>query len=311
MRITWPNHKRFAFTIFDDTDYTTLENAPQVYQLLADLGMLTTKSVWPLRGGENPAIGGATCDDPEYLAWVKQLQSLGFEIAMHNATYHTSDREGAVRGLETFKSHFGDYPGIHVNHAGCEDSIYWGDARLTGINRLAYNLLTRFKRRGYFGGSDSDSNLFWADRCQSDIKYVRNFVYSDINTLKVCPQMPYKDPDRPFVNHWFASSEGPVCESFCRTISEANQDRLEAEGGACIMYTHFGVPDFYEGGGLNPEFVRLMERLSRKDAWFVPVSTLLDYIIQQRGEHVITARERFALEFRWLVEKVFLSRGTS
>jgi hypothetical protein len=51
--------------------------------------------------------------------------------------------------------------------------------------------------------------------------------------------MPFHDPDRPFVKYWFASSEGPSVQTFNETLSEANQEKLEAEGGACIMYTHF------------------------------------------------------------------------
>ena len=35
----WPDGKRFAFTIFDDTDRSTLDNAPAVYALLRDLGI--------------------------------------------------------------------------------------------------------------------------------------------------------------------------------------------------------------------------------------------------------------------------------
>jgi hypothetical protein len=54
---------------------------------------------------------------------------------------------------------------------------------------------------------------------------------------RACPFMPYDDPLRPCVNYWFASSEGANVHSFARPISEANQDRLEDEGGACIMYT--------------------------------------------------------------------------
>lgn len=48
--IPWPDGKRFAFTIFDDTDHQTLENVPPVYDFLSDLGLRTTKSVWPLKG---------------------------------------------------------------------------------------------------------------------------------------------------------------------------------------------------------------------------------------------------------------------
>jgi hypothetical protein len=135
------------------------------------------------------------------------------------------------------------------------------------------------------------------------VTYVRNFVFGDIDTLHACPFMPYHDPSRPYVNYWFASSEGPCVESFVRTLSEANQDRLEASRGACIMYTHLGK-GFYEDGRLHPRFRALMERLGRKNGWFVPVSTLLDFLLQIKGRHEITHRERAQLERRWLWHKI-------
>ena len=86
----WPDGKRFAFTVFDDTDRGTMVNLPPVYDLLARLGFRTTKSVWPIRGDGEAMIPGATCDDPDYLEWVLALQDQGFEIGFHNATFHNT-----------------------------------------------------------------------------------------------------------------------------------------------------------------------------------------------------------------------------
>jgi len=309
--IKWPNGKQFAFTIFDDTDNSTVQNAPKVYDFLSELGMLTTKSVWPIKGEDVPLIGGSTCDNPEYLQWVLNLMQQGFEIALHNVAYHTSKRLQINEGIEKFKSYFGYYPNVHANHVDCLDSIYWGDERLSGFYKFIYNLITQYKKNGQFKGTTQSSDFFWGDICQERIQYVRNFVYSNINTLKACPYMPYFDERKPYVNNWFASSEGANCQSFCQTITEANQDRLEEEGGCCIMYTHFGSASFYEQGKLNAEFKRLIKRLSSKGGWFAPVSTILDYIQKQRGTYSITLKEHQRLERKWLINKVFYTRGTS
>jgi hypothetical protein len=310
--IKWPHGKKFAFTVFDDTDHATMQNVPELYRFLSELGFATTKSVWPLKGNSIPDVGGITCEDSDYLKWAQELQRSGFEIALHNVTYHSSTRDQILHGLGQFKQFFGSYPNIHVNHVGCDDSVYWGASRLSGINRFIYNVLTRYRNQNRFQGNVESSPFFWGDILKEHIKYARNFVYSDMNTLKVCPYLPYYDKTRPYVNNWFASSEGANCQSFCHTISEQNQDRLEEEGGACIMYTHFGAPDFYQNGQLNPRFKSLMERLSNKGGWFVPVSTLLDYIQAQRGgQHIITTNERNQLERKWLMEKIFVTRGTS
>ncbi len=302
-RISWPEGKSFAFTVFDDTDFATLENVREVYSLLTDHGFRTTKSVWPIRGNKKTYIGGSTCEEEDYLSWVIHLKKIGFEIALHNVTYHSSCRDETIRGIERFNELFGHYPKSMANHACCHESIYWGNNRLTGFYEFIYKLLTRNHYNGLFRGHIKGNKYFWGDICKEKIKYVRNFVFPEINTLEACPMMPYHDPKRPLVNCWFASSEGPDVNTFNQCITEQNQNRLEEEGGVCIMYTHF-ANGFYENECINSRFKFLLKRLSRKNGWFVPVSTLLDYLIEVKGYHHLTDKERRRLERKWLLHKI-------
>jgi hypothetical protein len=304
MAITWPEGRRFAFTVFDDPDAQTVETGRPVYALLADLGFRTTKAVWPIRGDGTPSDRGQTCAEDDYRKWVEELQARGFEIGYHNATSHTSPREETRRGLDTFARYFGPAPIAMANHYNCDEAIYFGEDRVSGLRRAAYNLVTRGRNRRRFHGHVSGHSYFWGDLCRARVKYVRNFVFRGVNTLAACPWMPYHDPARPFVNFWFASSEGDKGPAFLERISEANQDRLEAEGGACLMYTHFAHGFVDARGRLEPRFVRLMERLAAKGGWYVPVSPLLDHLLARRPDPTITARQRAALERRWLVHKI-------
>ena len=308
-KIEWPGGKEFAFTIFDDPDLDTVENVAAIYPFLSDLGLRTTKAVWPIRGNGTPKIGGATCEDEKYLQWILNLKEQGFEIALHNVTYHTSTREVTARGIETFYQLFGHYPHSMANHSGCNEGIYWANSRLSGLQKVIYDAL-HLSRKNVHQGHVETSPLFWGDLCRQKIKYVRNFSYGDINTLKACPVMPYRDPARPYVNYWFAASEGPRISSFNAIMSEENQERLASEGGACIMYAHL-ASGFLEDGRINKRFKVLMERLSRTNGWFVPVHTLLDYLLQARGNHSITQVERSDLERRWLWHKLFHTGGRS
>ena len=194
-----------------------------------------------------------------------------------------------------------------ANHTGNYESIYWGNYRMTGFNEFLYNQLTRNRQKDSFRGHIKGDNYFWGDVCKEKIKYVRNFAFSDINTLKACPIMPYHDLNRPYVNYWFVSSEGSNVDTFNQCITEQNQDNLEKEGGACIMYTHFAA-GFYKNGRINSRFKYLMSRLSKKNGWFVTVSTLLDYLLKIRGHYDITAKERKALERKWLWHKIRVGR---
>ena len=301
--MNWPENKDFAFTIFDDTDNATLENVKPVYDFIDDLGFRTTKSVWPSRGNDKPVYGGDTCENPEYVRWLLLLQDRGFEIAYHMNTYHSSTRDEIIDGLLRFNDIFGHDPYSMSNHTGCSDDIYWGAGRLSGLNRFVYNFLTGFRNSARFFGHVEGSKYFWGDVCKRLIKYCRNFVFRDINTLKQCPFMPYHDPERKYVNRWFASSDGAHLEEFNLLLKEENQDRLEAEGGCCIVYTHLSC-GFYENRKLDSEFVRLMERLSKKNGWYVPVNRLLDYLMEKNGTHKLAKSQRLKLERSWLADKI-------
>jgi hypothetical protein len=308
--IQWPEGKDFAFTIFDDADFQTLDNVSKVYAFLADIGLRTTKSIWPVEANKIPNLWGSSCEDVKFLQWVLKLRDRGFEIGLHNVAAYTSLREETIRGIERFYQLFGHYPRSTTNHSGCRECIYWGNYRLTGVNEIFYNLVLRNRNKGVFQGHVESSPFFWGDVCKEKIKYVRNFVFANINTLKMCPFMPYHDPKRPYVNYWFASSEGPVVNSFISTLSEKNQDRLAVEGGACIMYTHLAC-GFYEDGRIQSRFKFLMERISKMNGWFVPVHTLLNYLLEVNGHHEITDRERSSLERKWLVHKIIKIRGAT
>jgi hypothetical protein len=301
-RISWPGDARFAFSIFDDPDAQTEADGRLVYSFLADLGFRTTKAVWPTRGALEPSDRGETCDEPSYRRWALELQERGFEIAYHNATLHTSTREQTIAALARFEEVFGRPPQAMANHFFSMEAIYWGDARLTGARRWVYNLLTRGANRKRFHGHVEGHPLFWGDVCRDRVQYVRNFVFGEVNTLKACPYMPYYDPLRPYVNLWFAASEGSNRRTFVRTLRSDHLDSLEAEGGASIVYTHFGH-GFVEGGRLADDFRQTMEGIARRRGWLVTVSELLDYLRDRRGAVTISDEARAALEWRWLGHK--------
>jgi len=300
-RLTWPEGKKFAFTVVDDTDFASLRSVKPVYDFLADCGLRTTKTVWPLRPTVKGRVGGTTLEDAEYREWIYSLQKRGVEIALHGISDCSSPRERVQRGLDYFRDVLGKDPVLHANHLGQGEGIYWGPERLDGSLSWLYRAYRRMREPLQYDGARPDSPRFWGDLCHGRIKYVRNFVFQDINTLKMDPLMPYHDPRRPYVQHWFSSSNGDGPEAFCRLLSEGNQDRLEDEGGACIVYTHFGVA-FHR---LPSEFRRLVARLSRKAGWFVPATPLLDYIGEQR-EWPVVGEDRATLtrmQWRWACER--------
>ena len=304
--IPWPDGKDFAFTFFDDTEYATVENNRAIYGFLRDLGMRTTKSVWPVAGPDKPHLPGPcpTCEEEEYLELCLQLEREGFEIALHNATYHTADRALTQHGFDQFRELFGHDPVSLANHSTNHEGLYWGPARLSGWRRALYSLVQRGQRfRGHLTGDP----YFWGDICKERVRYVRNFTFTDLNTLNNLPHIPYHDPERPWVNQWFGGSEAAHIGSFNHYVTKKTVDKLIAERGCSLLYTHFGK-DFYDykaPKALDPQFVETMEYVAKHNGWFVPVSTLLDFLAsQQPTPHVITNEERATMENRWIYDQL-------
>jgi hypothetical protein len=310
MNVKWPNGHKFAFSVVDDTDSATIENVKPVYDLLAELGMKTTKTAWMFRGDGAPTDCGTTCEEPEYLDWLLSLQQQGFEIAFHNAAPCTSSREETRVALARFRELFGTKDILFCNHGGCEQNIYWGSARLSEWRRVLYNFVTRGKKKNSFRGHIEGDPLFWGDLCQQHVRYVRNFVFDELDALTVCPEQPYHDPSRPYVNFWFTSADGMNLKAFLKNITVEKLKRLERAGGACIVYVHFAY-GFVENGKVNSELERRFEFLTTLNGWFAPASEILDYLRQGAGvrERTITPNRLRQLEKQWLFEK--LLKGTT
>jgi hypothetical protein len=312
--IPWPEGRPFAFTFVDDTDEATVANVGPVYDLLADLGFRTTKTVWPLDPLGPGFCGGSSLQDPAYREWIFALERQGFEIALHGAADETSTRERILHGLDEYRAIMGRDPVVHINHLQQNEGLYWGADRLDGALRAVYRLGVTALGRGddRFTGHREGDPRFWGDRCRERIKYVRNFVFEDIVTTDVDPLMPYSDPQRPYVRHWFSAANGKTGDEVCRTISEANQDRLAASGGACILYTHFAY-SFLDGEAVRADFRRLLTRLAGLGGWYVPVSTLLDHLGNVRGWPDARAEANRAayraMQRRWVWERLVRRSG--
>ena len=311
MKIAWPNGKRFAFTFCDDPDFSTVENTKPIYDFLASLGLRTTKLVWPLRGEGETRNGGDTCEDRHYIDWVLSLQKQGFEMALHNVAAATSSRRITQRGFDRFRLIFGFSPHLHANHTGCLDNLYWGSFRVSGWRRGLYNYWTNGTRADISHGHIDDDPLFWGDICQEQVTYVRNFTCDALNTLRFCPQMPYHDPKKPYVNYWFAATTGSTPKYIRQNFSIPLVNKLVDEGGLCIVYVHFGAR-FYDKGQIDPYFRDIVEYIADQNGWFATVSEILDFL---KGDETletrtITSFDSQKLELKWFLDKYGKKLGT-
>ncbi|MGH0037025.1 MAG: hypothetical protein ACQGVK_18525 [Myxococcota bacterium] len=301
----FPDGRRFAFTILDDTDDSTLENVRPVYARLAELGMRTTKTVWPVDcpEGSRNYFAADTLARPEYLAWVKELIAAGFELGSHGATMEGSLRERTEQGLALLEREFGHLPRLFVNHGENTENLYWGIERFHSW--LGRGVARRIggHRAGAFCGEDERSPYFWGDLCRRHIEYVRNFTFSTLDALEVNPEMPYSLESTPYVRFWFSTTDAPDVDEFKARLTPAAIDRLEARGGVCIVSTHLGK-GFTRDGRLDPEVDAILVDLAGRNGWFVPVSTVLDHLRDRGAGQAPSRAALWRLELRYLADQV-------
>ncbi len=296
----FPGGARFAFTIMDDTDVATVANVGPVYQLLLRLGLRTTKTVWPVGcpEGSRNFSRSATLDEPEYVRFVQELAGQGFEIAFHGATMESSTRDRTILALHRFRETFGGPPKVYASHSYNRENLYWGADRLDVPLLRALYARTNGQPADWYQGVRPGSPWWWGDMAEAQITYVRNLSFDDINLARINPSMPYRDPRRPFARWWFSASDAEDVREFNYLIREPAQDRLEREGGVCIVATHLGK-GFAADGAVDPTTERLLTRLAAKGGWFVPVGELLDWLRDQRPGGDLPAREWRAMQWQW------------
>ena len=301
----FPDGKRFAFSILDDTDDATLANVRPVYEALRAHGFRTTKTVWAVDCPEGSPLffAAETLQDGAYLEFVRELARDGFEIAFHGASMESSPRERTLAALELLKREIGAYPVLHCNHGYNRDSLYWGAERfrtpwLRWIARHAFGA----SWSGYEGAVEG-SPYFWGDLCLQHFRYVRNFTFAELDALSVNREMPYRLESTPWVPLWFSTADAADAEEFKRRLTRQALARLEAEGGVCIVSTHLGK-GFAREGRIDPEIDALLGHLATRPGWFVPVSTILDHLRAGRSERTLGGLGLLRLELRFLRDRL-------
>ena len=220
----------------------------------------------------------------------------------------SSRRDRTVRALEFLKKEFGSYPKLYCNHGQNRENLYWGCKRFqTALLRQVFRLIRR-EPMHYYSGELEGSEFFWGDLSKEYIKYVRNFTFRRLNILEVNPEMPYRLPSTKNVNYWFSTSDAPDVDAFNRLLSLKRLDTLEENGGVCIVSTHLGK-GFARQGNLNSETKKILRYLAEKPGWFVPVSDILDYLLERRPDSTLGYFQRLRLEVRFVIDKIIGLRG--
>ncbi len=302
----WPDNKKFAFTIIDDTDKATIENIKPIYDFLYEKGIITTKTVWTHPSDDE--FKADTLVDDAYRAFIKEIADKGFEIGFHGAGSGDFNRDDILSSFNMIKELVGYYPKVHMNHAFNKNNIYWNDKRFTYPIGLLYRGGKKLLKMesAVTQGEMEDSPFFWGDIAKENVMYIRNRVFTGLDTLSYDKYMPYKEKNKEkYSNYWFSSSDGIDCHTALKLLSKKNIDKLEKGGGCAVVYVHFAYGFVNGEGKLNELFKERINYLSEKNGWFVPAGELLDFLKDKREDDVyLNALSAFALDARWMAERI-------
>jgi hypothetical protein len=297
----YPDGKDFAFSIIDDTDYCQHDNIVPVYEQLHALGFRTTKTVWVFdqkynnsfrKDKEKPVLvqeWGLSLQNESYQNYIKELESKGFEIALHGVSAGNDYRDDIIRGYDRFKEIFGYYPKIDILHAQNIENLYCGRHK---FDFWLLKILEKLTHNSDYQGHIFGSQYFWGDIAKEHVDYIRLPFHEikELNLLKINPTFPFHDPRRPFVKYWFINSDGANFDKFMELTNNKNMEKLEIEKGTTIIYTHFANGFCHRNGGkysLKKPFKDRMSGIRARNGWFATASQILDRFVMIRNLKLI------------------------
>jgi hypothetical protein len=292
----WPYPCRWAFSLIDDTDCSTLEAVRTVYEYCLARGIHPTKTLWvhaarrecgsPHGGKPDP---GVTLDDAGYLAYCQSLANRGVELCLHDASAGNNLRPEIEAAFERFHEAFGYLPRVHVFHSHNADHFYWGadHYRSRWLGAIARAVAGRYE----YHGSDPGSPWYWSDICRRLISYVRLYRTRRFDVLRCNPSMPYHLPGKPDVRLWFSASAGAARLD---RFDERAIEEIARNDGAFLLYAYSATlvtPN--DSSVLRPEVQAAFDLIgSRADCWRPTVSALLDRCLATKN--IIVTRRRNA-----------------
>ena len=297
--LRWPYPCKWAFSLIDDNDFSTLQSARTVYDWCLARRIHPTKTVWlhePRRECGAPRgrvpIAGATLDDAAYLAYMQHLGGQGVELCLHDVSSANNLREEIVQGFARFEELFGSLPRVHVFHAYNCDHIYWGPQQYRSA--WARAIVRRVAGPYEYYGQQAGSPHYWSDVCRRMISYVRLYRTRRFNVLRCNPSMPYHLPDKPDVRLWFSASGS---RRRLHRLDERALDRLAREDGAFLLYSYSAhLVQKNDPARLAPDVETALTRISqRDDCWRPTVSRLLDRCLATKNLVVSERRHAYVI----------------
>lgn len=286
MQLSWrisyyPNGAAFGFTIVHDADSAYSQRLAPIIEAFDEIGLLITVTVFPFWAdwgdpvrswqkwrNEDPFFAPVSVplEDEAERDFYLHVASRGHEIAMHTPSETSSVREDVVRAFDLFQSIFGHPPRVYVEHSA--------------VNNLdAQTRCGSDPASPYYNTDLLNESGCWIWVCDKETSFP-NDRKRELNVLS--------DAGGPFCSR--AQEKFGIVSAFLRsptrpsdgngfllTFTDDVFDKLEADQGLCLVYTHLAK------GWLDPDTRALradirdrLTALAKRNVWFAPAGVILD-----------------------------------
>ena len=149
----------FGYTIHDDTDTYDYTNGNEIYLEYYDLGFLTSISTWAWDvGGAWNKVGFV--DNETQREWLLDLQSKGFELALHSATASSDIRNNTLAAFNNWSLYFG-FPMMYIEHGTSNiEHLVTGSGAVSGSSVYLLDLV-----------NTSNVSYYWNFDCYANENY--------------------------------------------------------------------------------------------------------------------------------------------
>jgi hypothetical protein len=279
----YPDGKRFGFTIVHDADSAYSKRLAPIIDAFDGIGLRITVTVFPFWAAWGHPVRSwqewratdpffapiaVPLEDEAERDFYLDVAARGHEIGMHTPSETSSRREDVVRAFDLFQSIFGHPPRVYVEHS-------------PGNNLDAQARCGSDSASPYFNTDLLNESGCWIWVCDPETSFPRyHHRNGRLNVLSddgepFCPRACEKfGIARAFLRSPTTPADG---NGFLSTFTEAAFDKLEADRGLALVYTHLAM-DWLdpETRALRADIFDRLTGLAKRNVWFAPACVILD-----------------------------------
>jgi len=279
----------FGFTIHDDTDTFDYRNGNATYQGFYNAGFLTSVSAWAETSWDKTGF----VDNANQRNWLLDLQSKGFELALHSATGGTDTRQTTINAFNNWSEYFG-FPMMYIEHSSNGEHLISGSGADATSNYYLLDLVNTSNVSYYWNLDAYENNALWKTSAENSSSFYNGWKAYGESIDPITGERWSNGEISLFPNYTNEKAKLPLVDEHGTSINLTSMiGKIHIRDAAHIpstglrqLYTPAHIFDLvetkdltimYTHSGSYSEFNSTLAEVARYDGYFVPAGVLLNY----------------------------------